>query len=146
MDGIIKQLLPLITQVIGSVFKSGNSSPLGKVAELGALANFLKDLPGKFAGNDLIGGLVKGLADFDFKGMDIGGLNVGDVLGKLGGLDDILKGAGDAGGPVKGIVYEMAEKVAGAGGGGLLGGLLGGNKVSEGEAKFLADLKSKLGL
>lgn len=61
----------------------------------------------------------------------------------MGGLDDLLKDAGEEGSQVKNFVFDLAERVTSASGSGLFGT---GQKVSEGEAEFLNNLKGKLGL
>lgn len=147
IDALIKQIMPFIQQIMGSTLKTSGSGMFGRLKEIGALGMFLKDAPEKFAGNDLIGGLVNGLLDNDTEGdnyVDMETLEPNAVLDKLGGLNDILGGLdGDMGGQVKEFIFGIANSIAGAAGTGLFGS---GQKVSADEESFLNTLKDKLGL
>ena len=72
---------------------------------------------------------------------DIGQIDYDDVLARAGRVDLLLAGTADAPG-YKQFIYELAEAVAAASGAGLFGR---GEKISEREALFLAELKARLG-
>jgi hypothetical protein len=147
LDAVIKQIMPFIQEIMGGTLKTSGSGMIGRMKEIGALGMFLKDAPQKFAGNDLIGGLVQGMLDSDTEGdsyVDVNTLEPSAVLDKLGGLNDILNGLeGDMGAQVKEFIFGLASSIAGASGTGLFGS---GQKVSAEEESFLNGLKDKLGL
>lgn len=142
IQDIINKLLPMIQNVVGGILKSSDSGIIGKFREAGSVGVFLKEAAEEFEGSELIGGLLSGLKDFDFN-IDLDNLDPAAALDDLGGLDDLLGGLGGEADNVKGFIMGLAEKVAGAAGGGLFGS---GEKISAGEQQFLADLKGKLGL
>ncbi len=147
LDAVIKQIMPFIQEIMGGTLKTSGSGMIGRMKEIGALGMFLKDAPQKFAGNDLIDGLVKSLLDNDTevdKYVDLDTLEPSAVLDKLGGLNDILNGLeGNIGAQVKEFIFGLASSVAGAAGTGLFGT---GQKVTREEESFLNGLKDKLGL
>jgi hypothetical protein len=144
---IVQSLLPTVINVLGGVMKSGDAGLFGKLREAGALAGFLSSSADQFKGNGIMEGLlnaIQGQEGLDMlKNLDLANLDPGDVLKGAGGLDDALKDAGDDGAPVKQFVYDLANQVASAAGGGLFGT---GAKISSDEQQFLDDLKDKLGL
>jgi len=142
IQDLINKLLPVIQNVVGGILKSSDSGIIGKFREVGSVGEFLKEAAEEFEGNELIGGLLSGLKDFDLN-IDLDNLDPAAVLDNLGGLDDLLGGLGDEASDVKGFILRLAEKIAGAAGGGLFGT---GDKISASEQQFLTDLKSKLGL
>jgi hypothetical protein len=147
VGAIVSQLLPTIVNVIGGTLQSSGSGFFGKLREAGALAGVLSNAGEQFKGNALMEGLLGSLTGEEgtnlLKNLDLGNLDLGNVMNQVGGLDDTLKDAGEDGAPVKQFIFDVANQVANAAGGGLFGS---GDKISEGEASFLSDLKGKLGL
>lgn len=147
INALVQQIMPYIQEIMGSTLKTSGAGMFGRLKEVGALAGFLKDAPEKFAGNDLVGGLVQGLLDNDNDDatyVDVNTLDPRAVLDKLGGLDDILGGLdGGLAQQVKEFIFGIANAIAGASGTGLFGS---GQKISADEESFLGDLKGKLGL
>lgn len=144
---IVQSLLPIIINVIGGVMKSGESGFWGKLREGGALAGVLSGAADQFKGNSLMEGLLGALTGDEGKkllgSLDLKSLDLGDVMNKVGGIDNVLADAGEEAAPVKGFIYDIAQKMAGSAGGGVFGS---GQKISAGEQSFLDDLKKQLGL
>ncbi|MCA9905549.1 MAG: hypothetical protein KC547_16955 [Anaerolineae bacterium] len=144
---IVQSLLPIIINVIGGVMKSGGSGFWGKLREGGALATALSGAADQFKGNNLMEGLLGALTGDEGKNLlsnlDLEKLDLGNVMNMVGGLDNVLGDAGDEAEPVKGFIFDVAEKMAGAAGSGVFGT---GQKINAGEQSFLDDLKKQLGL
>ncbi|MDX2137911.1 MAG: hypothetical protein SF123_07425 [Chloroflexota bacterium] len=144
---IVHAILPTVVNVLGGMMKSGNEGLIGQIREGGALASFLISAGDQFKGNPLMDALLGTLAGEQgrelISNLDPASLDVNSVMESVGGLDDMLKDAGDSAAPVKQFIYDMASSVANAAGGGLFGS---GEKVSADEQQFLTDLKGKLGL
>ncbi|MAU08234.1 MAG: hypothetical protein CL607_00310 [Anaerolineaceae bacterium] len=142
---VIRQLLPIIQDVIGGALKTSGAGVFGKMREVGSLAGFLRSAPQVFAGSELIKGLVSSLGDLDFSNMDLDDLDTGSVMDEVSNLDDLLSSAGlaDEAENVKRFIFGLAENVAAASGSGVFGS---GEKVSSDEASYLENLKSTLGL
>lgn len=145
LQAVIRQLLPIIQDVIGGALKTSGAGVFGKMREVGSLAGFLRSAPEIFAGSELIKGLVSGLGDLDFSNMDLDDLDMSNVMDEVSNLDDLLSNAGlaDEAEKVKRFIFGLAENVAAASGKGVFGS---GEKVSGDEAAFLVNLKSTLGL
>lgn len=146
VQGIIAKVLPIIQQVVASLTKKSDAGIVGRILEAGSLAKFVGEAAEKYKGNPVVDGIAKMFKEGGLKepNIDLKNLDIGSVLNQVAGLDDALKDlGGDAAKGVKEFIFGMAEKVAGASGGGLFGG---GQKVSADEASFLNDLKAKLGL
>lgn len=145
LQAIIRQLLPIMEDVIGGALKTSGAGVFGKMREVGSLAGFLRSAPEIFAGSELIKGLVSGLGDLDFSNMDLDDLDTSSVMGEVNKLDDMLSSAGLANEAenVKRFIFGLAENVAAASGSGVFGS---GEKVSSDEASYLENLKSTLGL
>lgn len=143
---IVAKVLPVIQQIIASLTQKSDAGIVGRILEGGALAKFVSEAAEKFKGNPVVDGIARmfkegavGEPNIDLKHLDIG-----SVLNQAAGLDGVLASlGGDAARGVKEFIYGMAEKVAGAAGGGLFGS---GQKVSAEEAGFLSDLRAKLGV
>lgn len=144
---IVQSLLPIIINVIGGVMKSGESGFWGKLREGGALASVLSGAADQFKGNSLMEGLLGALTGDAGKNLlgslDLDKLDLGNVMNMVGGLDNMLADAGEEAAPVKGFIYDVAQKMAGAAGGGVFGT---GQKINPEEQSFLDDLKGQLGL
>lgn len=146
IDDLIGQIFPALQDIIASVMKVGGSGLFGKMRETKSLIDFAQNAAVQFAGNDIVGGLVQRILDPDGDGdlnLDFESLNPADVLGSLGGLNNLLAGFGEQGAQVKQFLYGAAESVAGAAGTGLMGS---GQKVNANEQNFLEQLKATLGL
>ncbi|MCC7207173.1 MAG: hypothetical protein IT323_07705 [Anaerolineae bacterium] len=146
VQGIIAQVLPVIQQVIASLTKKSDAGIVGRILEAGSLATFVSEAAEKYKGNPVVDGIAKMFAEGPINEPDIdpNKLDVGSVLNQVANLDGVLAGlGGDTARGVKEFIYGMAEKVAGASGGGLFGS---GQKVSADEAGFLNDLRARLGL
>lgn len=145
LQAVIRQLLPIIQDVIGGALKTSGAGVFGKMREVGSLAGFLRSAPEIFAGSELIKGLVSGLGDLDFSNMDLDDLDMSNVMDEVSNLDDLLSNAGlaDEAEKVKRFIFGLAENVAAASGKGVFGS---GEKVSGDEAAFLDNLKNTLGL
>lgn len=145
LHAVIKQLLPIIQDVIGGALKTSGAGVVGKMREVGSLAGFLRSAPEVFAGSELIKGLVSGLGDLDFSNMDLADLDTSSVMSDVSSLDDLLSSAGlaDEAENVKRFIFGLAENVAAASGKGMFGS---GEKVSSDEASYLENLKTTLGI
>lgn len=145
LQAVIRQLLPIIQDVIGGALKTSGAGVFGKMREVGSLAGFLRSAPEIFAGSELIKGLVSGLGDLDFSNMDLDDLDMSSVMDEVSNLDDLLSNAGlaDEAEKVKRFIFGLAENVAAASGKGVFGS---GEKVSGDEAAFLDNLKNTLSL
>ncbi len=143
MPNIVDSVLPVVNSIIGGVMKSGDSGVWGKARDVVAIGEFLKNAPQYYGDNDLIRGIVDGLGEFDLKKIDLSAITVDGVLSQVTGLRGALDGLGQSGSDIKQFLYGLAEFVAKAAGGGLMGS---GVKVSEGEAGYLKTLKTTLGL
>jgi len=144
---IVDKLLPIIVNVIGGAMKSGESGFWVKVREGGALANALSGAAEQFQGNNLMEGLLGALTGDKAKSLlsslDLDSLDLGNVVSMVGGIDDVVADAGEEAAPLKGFIYDVAQKIASAAGGGIFGT---GDKISAGEEQFLGNLKESLGL
>jgi len=145
LQAVIKQLLPIIQDVIGGALKTSGAGAFGKMREVGSLAGFLRSAPQVFAGSELIKGLVSSLGDLDFSNMDLDDLDTSSVMDEVSNLDDLLNAAGltDEAENVKRFILGLAENVAAASGSGVFGS---GEKVSSDEASYLENLKVTLDL
>ncbi|MBK9126107.1 MAG: hypothetical protein IPM16_23670 [Chloroflexi bacterium] len=142
-QNIVGSVLPVINSVVGGVMKSGDSGVWGKAREIVAVKEFLENAPQYYGDNDVIRGIVDSLGEFDLKKIDLSTITVEGALGQVAGLRGVLDGLGQTGNDIKQFLYGLAEFVANAAGGGLMGS---GTKVTAGEAGFLNSLKATLGL
>jgi len=143
LGGIANQLVPLLKNIIAGMLRQSDSGLIGGMREAGAIATYLKEAETKFAGNAIIEQVSSTLltgGDIDLP--DLMDINLSDVLRDVGNLTEVLHTL-PGGDQVRTFVYELAERVAGAAGGGLFGG---GQKVSAGEQQMLAALRAQLGL
>jgi hypothetical protein len=141
---IVSTLIPVIKDVIAGSITMSDSGTIGGARELGAIATYLRDALTQFEGNTIIEGVVGGLFDVDgsVQMTDLDQLDVTNLFRSVGSAAALLD-AIPGGGEIKGFIYGLAEKVAGAAGGGLFGG---GQKVNAGEEQYLAGLRAQLGL
>lgn len=142
-QSIVGSVLPVINDVIGGVMKSGDSGVWGKAREIVAINEFLDSAPKFYGDSDVIREIVNSLGEFDIKKIDLSSMTVAGALAKVDSLSTMLDGLGETGNDVKKFIYGLAEFVANAAGGNLMGS---GPKVSTGEAGYLNDLKARLGL
>jgi hypothetical protein len=142
---IVQGLLPILSSVMGGALGSSDAGFLGKLREGAAAGDFIHDAAQEFAGNSIISGLIEMVTDGGKlrELLPDGPSDMAATLEQVGGLDALLGDAGEEGTQVKQFVYGFAERIANASGSGFFGG---GDKVSEGEAQFLNELKAKLGL
>ena len=144
---IVQSVLPVVMNVIGGLLKTSEAGMFGKLREAGAIGVFIAESAQQFEGNPLMSSLISAIQGDEgmniLKNIDLKNLNVSDVLNQVSNLDNVLTDAGADAAPVKSFIVELAEKVAGAAGEGLFGS---GEKVSEEEQTFLADLRDKLGV
>jgi hypothetical protein len=130
-----------VNGVLGGVMQAGGSGLFGMLREGMAAMGFLKEMQERFADNELIQqvlGLVLERGTQPAEALPESADYLGQIQGALGNLQ------GDAlGEQFKHMLYEFAERVAGAAGQGIFGT---GAKVNQGEADFLVQLKQMLGL
>jgi hypothetical protein len=149
---IVNALVPVITQIVQGVMKSNGIGLFSAVGMAKGLADFLREAPTKFAGNEIVSSIVNAImhsgegsaaTTTGEERVNLNDLDLGSVLSSVSGITGLLQGAGAQGEQTKGFIYELAESVAKASGSGLFGT---GEKINPAEADFLSKLKSTLGV
>lgn len=134
-------LAEAVNSVLGGVMQAGGSGLFGMLREGMAAMGFLKEMQENFAENDLIQqvlGLVLEKGTHSGEALPESADYLGQIQGALAGLQNDAIGE-----QFKQMLYQFAERVAGAAGQGLFGT---GEKISHGEADFLGQLKQTLGI
>jgi len=141
----VRSLVDALNNVMVGIMKVGGSGTFGMVREGMAAVSFLKEARESFAANQLIqqvietvmnrvqGGSSEESVSYD-QPEDAMLAQIGQAVANLGGED---------GQQFREMLLQFAQKVAAAAGQGLFGS---GEKVSSGEALFLAKLQQVLGL
>lgn len=141
----VRSLVDALNNVMVGIMKVGGSGTFGMVREGMAAVSFLKEARESFAGSQLIqqviemvmnrvqGGSSEESVSYD-QPEDAMLAQIGAAVANLQGEDGQL---------FRSMLLQFAEKVAGAAGQGLFGS---GEKISSGEANFLAKLQQVLGL
>lgn len=152
IEATVHALIPIIQQIIQGVMKSNGVGLFSAVSMAKGLADFLKEAPTRFVGNDIVSGIIKSVLHEGTEGdtshapdepYSLADLDLSAVLGKVGKVNDLLASTGEVGTQTKTFIYELGEAVAKASGSGLFGS---GEKINAQEADFLSKLKTVLAL
>lgn len=144
-QAIASQLIPIVQHVVTGVMNAGDSGVLGKVKEAGAAVGYVREAATRFEGNAILDHVIKNITGDGAKDFAtaIGGgqFDLSQMNTAVSSLNTVLNGMGSTGREIKEFVVELAQKIAEAAGGGLLGS---GQKMSSGEFRFIDDLKRQL--
>ncbi|MBX3063748.1 MAG: hypothetical protein U0528_01260 [Anaerolineae bacterium] len=152
VDSTVHALIPIIQQIIQGVMKSNGVGLFSAISMAKGLADFLKDAPTRFVGNDIVSGIIKNVLHGGAEGepshapdepYSLANLDLDVVMVEVGKVNDLLASTGEVGRQTKTFIYELGEAVAKASGSGLFGR---GEKINAQEADFLSKLKTVLGL
>lgn len=135
-------LLRLPALIIGATMKSDSTGFFAGFREANAGAQFLDSAIERYKDNVIVLELLAVMGrEHELPG-DLDEIHYDDVFSQIEHVKALLSGNQFAHGFFM-FIYELAEAVAKASGGGLFGG---GNKITEGEAEFLSILRDQLGL
>jgi len=142
---LVSSLVEALNNVMVGIMKVGGSGTFGMVREGMAAVSFLKEARESFAGNQLIQQVIETVMNRVQGGSSEETVAYDQpedaMLSQIGAAVSSLEG--DNGQQFRHMLLQFAQKVASAAGQGLFGS---GEKVSSGEADFLARLQQVLGL
>lgn len=135
-------LLQLPALIIGATMKADRTGFLNGFREANAGAQFIDGAVERYKDNVVVLELIANMEREHELPDDLDEITPDVVYSHLEHVKAMLAGSPYAHGFFM-FVYELAEAVANATGGGWFGG---GEKITEGEAAFLEDLRAQLGL
>lgn len=141
----VRSLVDALNNVMVGIMKVGGSGTFGMVREGMAAVSFLKEARESFAGSQLIQQVIEMVMNRVQGGSSEESVSYDQpedaMLAQIGAAVANLQG--EDGQQFRQMLVQFAEKVASAAGQGVFGS---GEKISSGEANFLAKLQQVLGL
>jgi hypothetical protein len=145
----MNQLMDIVKMVmVGMMDADGSSGPVNMMRELKAATDYMLKARRNFEGNPIVEQIVdtmtadRNLLYDEGQQVNLGVVGYEQIFNAVSSIDGLLGVNQDAYG-FKVFLYELAEVIAQAAGGGIFGT---GDKVTESEGNFLFILQARLGL
>ncbi len=144
LNAILDRVVPAAQMIMFGAMKADGLQFSASMRESGAAAKYLANSQNTYKDNYIVQGIVRSLSKR--KGehtekADLRTLDTSEVMKKVDDINPILDGAMEQGTQTKSFLYGLAEAVVNASGSGFMGS---GQRVTEDEAEFLAELKAHL--
>jgi hypothetical protein len=141
---IVDKIVPVAWLVMEGAMRVGGLHLIPSLREGGAAARYIKESQTTYKSNLIVEGVIESINNK--KGepkekVDLKNFDTAEVMKSLDEINPILEAEGEQGVQAKDFIYGLAEAMAGSSGSGYMGT---GERVSEDEAKFLADIKAHL--
>ncbi|MDW5563768.1 MAG: hypothetical protein SA339_11125 [Methanomassiliicoccus sp.] len=143
-ETILREVVPTAQLIMGGAMMADGVHFSASMREAGAAAKYITTSKNTYHENLIVQGTIDALShrkDGHKEKVDIETLNIDAVMKKVDEIVPMLDSAGVHGTQTKTFLYGLAEAVVNASGSGFLGT---GAKITEGEMKFLSDLKAHL--
>jgi hypothetical protein len=130
--------------VMEEATKEGGLHMAPSARAIGASVKFIRGARETYKGNPIVEGVIDRISRQRGKPeamVDVKELSSALVMAKVDSLMPLLEAEGEHGAQTRAFIYALAETMVSASGSGFLGT---GERVNEGEARFLADLKMHL--
>ncbi len=142
LNSVLNKVVPVAQMIMFGAIKAGGIHFSASMRESGAAAKYLANSQNTYKDNLVIQGIIRSLSKMRGQKPDLRTLDPEEVMKGVDEINPILDAAPmQQGVQTKDFLYGLAEAVVNASGSGFMGS---GERVSEGEAKFLADLKAHL--
>ncbi len=141
LNEVLDKVVPVAQMIMFGAMKSDGLQFSASMRESGAAAKYLANSQSTYQDNFIIQGIITSLSKMRGQKPDLRTLDNDEVMKKVDEINPVLDGAMDQGAQTKIFLYGLAEAVVNASGSGFMGS---GERVTEGETKFLSSLKEHL--
>jgi hypothetical protein len=143
---MVDKIVPVAWSIMEGAMKVGGLHITPSMRAGGAAAKYVSASQNTYKGNPIVEGVISSIQQR--KGekkeqVDLKNLDTAEVMKGVDDIVPILDAEGERGAQTKSFLYGLAESMVSASGSGFMGS---GTRVNEDESRFLADLKTHLGI